>query len=166
MAEPNTPTDDEYREFLTGYIDHLLLTTLDADYKPLRDHYNAGQLAPETRAKIEADCRSFLTTDGVMTMLRPSRPRFCAQSFLESRNGHGVCCYEGPGGSLYYNNTNGDSGEMGLGFSGADWLYYGKKGRELAPIAQRWPRFKLVPHNGVLDYTESTRDDYQGGRYG
>ena len=61
MAETNTETDPEgLDEFLAAYVEAALWSSTDDEGEPLDRNHDESDLAPETLARMRADCIEFL----------------------------------------------------------------------------------------------------------
>jgi hypothetical protein len=85
-------------EFLSGFITCALWSSTDnADEsggEPLDKNYDRGDVAPQTMANLEADCRQFLNAAKLLlaaaTSIRPYSAEQAGHDFWLSRNGHGA----------------------------------------------------------------------------
>lgn len=85
-------------EFLSGYIDSALWSTMDdsdpeTGGDPLDANYSADDLAPETLATMREDCRAFMATNASAlarySELSGRDLSSAGHDFWLSRNGHG-----------------------------------------------------------------------------
>lgn len=86
-----------HTEFLKHYIMAALWSTNDnADEsggEPLDKNYGAEDIAPETLAKMKADCEKFQAENADDLATRETK--FGAHDFWLSRNGHGAGFFDG-----------------------------------------------------------------------
>lgn len=113
--------------FVRAYIDTLLWSTFDDDGEPFEDTYGITDLAPESLAKIVADCGRFLAEvesagidleQGLLVDRDPAE--HAGFHFWLTRNGHGA------------------------GFWGGDWTQ--EVGKRLTTIAKAFG--EVWPHIG------------------
>jgi hypothetical protein len=100
-----TFSDDTLDEFTEAYIEAALWSTTDTDNEDgdscLDAKYSASDLAPETLAKVIADCAKFQRdnaqwlTDENLTYGKCSVSRQAGHDFLLTRNGHGCGFWDG-----------------------------------------------------------------------
>lgn len=92
--------------FLRAYIQTALWSSTGGNDQPLDRDYSESDLAPETLAKMSADCTKFetdnaeLITNAIATGLVKCGPDFnewerAAHDFWLTRNGHGAGFWDG-----------------------------------------------------------------------
>jgi hypothetical protein len=93
---------DTNEEFYLSYVETALWSSTDDDGEPLDGNYREGDLAPQCRAKMRADCEKFLseqsafiTEEHRVTESEHSAVAMAAHDFWLTRNGHGAGFWDG-----------------------------------------------------------------------
>ena len=85
-------------EFEHAYIEAALWSSMDnaneQGGEPLDANYTADDLAPESLDKMLADCRQFLTSGDIESLVSDD-PRAAGHDFWLTRNGHGAGFWDG-----------------------------------------------------------------------
>jgi hypothetical protein len=79
-------------EFIDGYITCALWSSTDESTPsggyPLDQNYDTDDIAPESRAKMEADCKAFLASN--IDDIPADKMASAGHDFWLTRNGHGA----------------------------------------------------------------------------
>ncbi len=81
------------KEFLTHYTIAALWSTCDEAGEPMDKNFNVLDIAPETLAKMAADCEKFQTENSEDLSCR--EVKFGAHDFWLTRCGHGAGFWDG-----------------------------------------------------------------------
>lgn len=76
--------------FTEGYIEAAFWASTDDQGEPLDRKYTSADLAPETIARMTADCEKFQTEDSELLEDWPQRSDYAGHDFWLTRNGHGA----------------------------------------------------------------------------
>lgn len=83
--------DDSFRRFFEAYLVCALWSSTDGD-DPLDKKYTVEDIAPETKAKMEADCKAFFKKNN---RLFKGMNANAGHDFWLTRNGHGAGFWDG-----------------------------------------------------------------------
>lgn len=109
--------------FLAAYIEAALWSSNDPDSgEPLDKRHDPSDLAPETRAAMQADCERFIEVAG--HLIPGDEAEQAGHDFWLTRNGHGAGFWDGDWGDDLGDQLT----ELCKGFSGVD-LYIGDDGQ-------------------------------------
>ncbi len=76
------------QEFINGYIECMLWSTMDDEGNYLDESYGKEDISFDCLSKINADCKSFIEAAG--PLLNAIDPSSAGHDFWLTRNGHGT----------------------------------------------------------------------------
>ena len=100
MSNTNDFSEQEFNEFLNGYIEAMLGTELDDNDDPLDRNYSVEDIDPKCYGRAQIDCMAFLFE--AAWMIRQERRldyrwtnfEMAGHDLLLTRNGHGAGFWE------------------------------------------------------------------------
>lgn len=131
--------DAEFNDFVDGYVNAMLFSSIDDDGEPLDKYYGPGDVDSKSMERIEADCRRFLDSPdggGMMSLVA----RLQASGQFGHKPGSDDDTLLNHAGRDFYYTRNG----YGCGFWDGDWA--AEPGSRMDKLAKQFSESN--PHIG------------------